>query len=91
MIHVADLLSPPFSLHHSRAPSEEFFRLKKIQGKKKRDAESAEQERLARPRDEDGNLLEAEQEETSRDDGLGNGAEGGKVMLEQGKDEDVIF
>lgn len=113
--HTTYSLHSTYSLHplHSlaiasfrfiRSPSEEFFRLKKIQGKKKRDAEAAEQERLARLKDkpkknkkkEDGNEDEdqdqdQEEEGNSGDSGLTNGAEGGKDMLDQGKDEDVIF
>lgn len=61
---------------------EEFFRLKKIQGKKKRDTEAAAAE------------MEAEREEGveySADSGIKGGAEGGADMLQQGKDEDVIF
>lgn len=77
---------------------EDFFRLKKIQGKKKRDAEVAEEEERKRIMDdptvdENGYPIEggAGGVKKSRDDGLKNGAEGGKDMLEQGKDEDVIF
>ena len=61
---------------------EEFFRLKKIQGKKKRDTEAAEAEMAAEKRDD---------VEYSADSGIGGGEAGGKDMLDQGKDEDVIF
>lgn len=60
--------------------SEEFFRLKKVQGKKKRKVEIAENEkRLAIQRGEN-------VEETT----IGGGADGGGDIL-GGKDEDVIF
>jgi len=62
--------------------SEEFFRLKKIQGKKKRDTEAAQAE-IAAEKEED--------VEYSADSGIGGGDAGGKDMLDQGKDEDVIF
>ncbi|KAG7571368.1 hypothetical protein FFLO_00720 [Filobasidium floriforme] len=61
---------------------EEFFRLKKIQGKKKRDTEAAEAEMAAEKQDG---------VEYSADSGIGGGDAGGKDMLDQGKDEDVIF
>ena len=61
---------------------EEFFRLKKIQGKKKRDTEAAEAEMAAEKQDG---------VEYSADSGIGGGDAGGNDMLDQGKDEDVIF
>jgi V-type H+-transporting ATPase subunit D len=65
---------------------EEFFRLKKVQGKKKRDAERADEDRAK------GNEAHtAEGGEVGRDDGIGGGEAGGGDMLHQGKDEDVIF
>jgi V-type H+-transporting ATPase subunit D len=68
----------PVSVSHS----EEFFRLKKIQGKKKRDTEAAQAE-IAAEKQED--------VEYSADSGIGGGDAGGRDMLDQGKDEDVIF
>ncbi|EKD03056.1 vacuolar ATP synthase subunit d [Trichosporon asahii var. asahii CBS 8904] len=65
---------------------EEFFRLKKVQGKKKRDAEKANAERLKNLQ-----ALEEQGHEVSKDEGMGGGAEGGGDMLHQDKDEDVIF
>ncbi|KAK0523725.1 H(+)-transporting V1 sector ATPase subunit D [Tilletia horrida] len=73
---------------------EEFFRLKKVQGKKKRTAEQAERERKA--------LAEAPAAEPSADSttatgagagdaGSGGGAGEGGDLLSGGKDEDVIF
>lgn len=62
---------------------EEFFRLKKVQGKKKRDAEKANE---ARKKENAG----VKDEERHADDGLTGGAEGGKGLMEE-KDEDVIF
>lgn len=65
---------------------EEFFRLKKVQGKKKRDAEKANAERLKNLQ-----ALEEQGHEVSKDEGIGAGADGGGDMLHQDKDEDVIF
>lgn len=65
---------------------EEFFRLKKVQGKKKRDAEKANAERLKNLQQ-----LEAQGHEASKDEGISGGAGGGGDMLGQDKDEDVIF
>lgn len=65
---------------------EEFFRLKKVQGKKKRDAEKANAERLKMLAQ-----LEEQGHEVSKDDGIAGGAGGGEDMLGQDKDEDVIF
>lgn len=65
---------------------EEFFRLKKVQGKKKRDAEKANAERLQQNQE-----TEATGGTVSKDDGIGGGAGGGSDMLHEGKDEDVIF
>ncbi|CAK9779648.1 hypothetical protein CC85DRAFT_298331 [Cutaneotrichosporon oleaginosum] len=61
---------------------EEFFRLKKVQGKKKRDAVTAEAERA---------LKNADVQEVHKDDGIGGGAAGGADMLDADKDDDVIF
>jgi V-type H+-transporting ATPase subunit D len=66
--------------------SEEFFRLKKVQGKKKRDAEATENQRAQQNAE-----FEAEGGEVHRDEGIGGGAGGGGDMLDEGKDEDVIF
>ena len=65
---------------------EEFFRLKKVQGKKKRDAEKRAEDRSKANEQhvQDGGELH-------KDEGMGNGAEGGRDMLDEGKDEDVIF
>lgn len=65
---------------------EEFFRLKKVQGKKKRDAEQAEANRTKANADH-----EAGGGELHKDEGVAGGAEGGKDMLDDGKDDDVIF
>ncbi|WVQ71285.1 hypothetical protein IAR50_000811 [Cryptococcus sp. DSM 104548] len=65
---------------------EEFFRLKKVQGKKKRDAATTE-ERRAEENDE----FEQAGGEKHADEGIGGGAGGGGDMLDEGKDEDVIF
>jgi V-type H+-transporting ATPase subunit D len=65
---------------------EEFFRLKKVQGKKKRDAEKVLEDRAKQNK-----TFEAEGGEVHRDDGIGGGAGGGADMLDEGKDEDVIF
>lgn len=66
---------------------EEFFRLKKVQGKKKRDAEKANAERKAlnEQHEKEGGQLE------NADEGMGGGAEGGRDVLGEDKDEDVIF
>ena len=66
---------------------EEFFRLKKVQGKKKRDAEKANAERKAlnEQHAEKGGKLD------NADEGVGGGAEGGRDVLGEDKDEDVIF
>ena len=60
--------------------------MKKVQGKKKRDAERAETERLGENEE-----FAKSGGEVHRDDGVGGGAEGGGDMLEEEKDEDVIF
>ncbi|ORX38724.1 ATP synthase subunit D-domain-containing protein [Kockovaella imperatae] len=65
---------------------EEFFRLKKVQGKKKRDAE-----RVLNERKEKNDAHEQSGGSVHRDEGIGGGAGGGDDMLGQGKDEDVIF
>ncbi|AFR93667.2 V-type H+-transporting ATPase subunit D [Cryptococcus neoformans] len=65
---------------------EEFFRLKKVQGKKKRDAANAEQSR-----ENENKAFEATGGELHRDEGIGGGVAGGADMLDEGKDEDVIF
>ncbi len=66
---------------------EDFFRLKKVQGKKKRDAEKGDNERTKQNREyEDGGGGEPH-----KDDGIGGGDAGGTDMLGEGKDEDVIF
>ncbi|KAJ9118562.1 hypothetical protein QFC22_003782 [Naganishia vaughanmartiniae] len=77
---------------------EEFFRLKKIQGKKKRDTEEADAEADAKAALAAANAArEAESGAPSRketenpDDGVGGGDAGGRDMLDQNKDEDVIF
>ena len=62
---------------------EEFFRLKKVQGKKKRDAERATDDRQSSNAAFEGDV--------HRDDGIGGGDAGGGDMLDEGKDEDVIF
>ncbi|PWN41919.1 V-type H+-transporting ATPase subunit D [Ceraceosorus guamensis] len=65
---------------------EEFFRLKKVQGKKKRNAELAENERRAAlMRGED-----PEEEEQERGE-KGSRGGGGGDLLSGGKDDDVIF
>lgn len=66
--------------------SEEFFRLKKVQGKKKRDADKGETERAAQNAE-----FESQGGELHKDDGIGGGEAGGTDMLGEGKDEDVIF
>ncbi|RSH81369.1 H(+)-transporting V1 sector ATPase subunit D [Saitozyma podzolica] len=66
---------------------EEFFRLKKVQGKKKRDAERANESRMK----ENKEFEEGGKGQVGRDDGIGGGEAGGGDMLDQGKDEDVIF
>ncbi|GHJ89153.1 hypothetical protein NliqN6_5555 [Naganishia liquefaciens] len=77
---------------------EEFFRLKKIQGKKKRDTEEADAladaaAGGAASSDADGKASGAEsgEQRENPDDGIGGGAAGGGDMLDQDKDEDVIF
>jgi V-type H+-transporting ATPase subunit D len=67
---------------HVADRSEEFFRLKKVQGKKKRDAAKANEERAEK---------NAGVEEVHKDDGIGGGAAGGADMLDADKDDDVIF
>lgn len=65
---------------------EEFYRLKKVQGKKKRDAERAMEDRVK------GNEAhEAQGGQVGADDGVGGGAAGSGDLLDEGKDEDVIF
>ena len=80
------------------ASREEFFRLKKIQGKKKRDTEEADAladaaAGGAASSDADGKASGAEsgEQRENPDDGIGGGAAGGGDMLDQDKDEDVIF
>jgi len=63
---------------------EEFFRLKKVQGKKKRDAEKAEAARLIKEADEEETRIEVETEETSS-----TTKQAGNLLND--KDEDVIF
>ena len=66
--------------------SEEFFRLKKVQAKKKRDADKAEDERTKQNdefRDGGG--------EVHKDEGIGGGEAGGSDMLGEERDQDVIF
>jgi V-type H+-transporting ATPase subunit D len=65
---------------------EEFFRLKKIQAKKKRDNAEADAKR-----EEDRKVSEELGVARHPDEGVGGGAAGGHDMLDQGKDEDVIF
>ncbi|KAK4687943.1 V-type H+-transporting ATPase subunit D, partial [Tremellales sp. Uapishka_1] len=65
---------------------EEFFRLKKVQGKKKRDAAVGDESR-AKANEE----LEKGGGEVHKDDGIGGGDAGGDDMLNEGKDDDVIF
>ena len=65
---------------------EEFFRLKKVQGKKKRDAE-----KVLQSRKEQNKEFEEQGGQVHKDEGIGGGAEGGADMLDEGKDEDVIF
>jgi V-type H+-transporting ATPase subunit D len=65
---------------------EEFFRLKKVQGKKKRDAEQADKDRTAANAEHT-----AGGGELQGDEGIGGGDAGGGDMLDEGKDEDVIF
>lgn len=60
--------------------------MKKVQGKKKRDAEQAEKSR------KESNTEHASAGgELHKDEGIGGGAAGGGDMLDEGKDEDVIF
>nr|XP_019011273.1 V-type H+-transporting ATPase subunit D [Kwoniella pini CBS 10737]OCF50054.1 V-type H+-transporting ATPase subunit D [Kwoniella pini CBS 10737] len=65
---------------------EEFFRLKKVQGKKKRDAEKSNESREGQNAEftEGGGELH-------KDEGIGGGNAGGADMLDEGKDDDVIF
>ncbi|WVW85842.1 hypothetical protein I302_107880 [Kwoniella bestiolae CBS 10118] len=65
---------------------EEFFRLKKVQGKKKRDAEKANESRQAQNAE-----FTERGGELHRDEGIGGGEAGGADMLDEGKDDDVIF
>ncbi len=65
---------------------EDFFRLKKIQAKKKRDTAESEAKRTVNREEEAALGIEAHP-----DDGIGGGEAGGRDMLDQGKDEDVIF
>lgn len=60
---------------------EEFFRLKKVSGKKERDAAAAELERQKKKK-------LADEQENAGDSGSGSGS--GDILGEQG-DEDVIF
>lgn len=57
-----------------------------MQGKKKRDAETR-----AENRSKQNAEFEAGGGEVHKDEGVGGGAEGGADMLDEGKDEDVIF
>lgn len=57
---------------------EEFYRLKKVQGKKHRDQESADKEAKAKKLLNEGNAEESK-------------VEGGGDVLGQGEDEDIIF
>jgi len=66
--------------------SEDFFRLKKVQGKKKRDAEKADSERAGQDKE-----FEGKGGDLHRDEGNGGGEAGGKDMLREEKDQDVIF
>lgn len=59
---------------------EEFFRLKKVKAAKKRHQDAAEKEREGAAK-QDGQALGS----------VGNGADGGTDILDDGKDEDVIF
>jgi V-type H+-transporting ATPase subunit D len=71
---------------------EEFFRLKKIQGKKKRDTEEADAMEDAKVEDKAaGTKSNKEEKQENPDDGIGGGDAGGGDMLDQGKDKDVIF
>ncbi|WVN85527.1 uncharacterized protein L203_100674 [Cryptococcus depauperatus CBS 7841] len=65
---------------------EEFFRLKKVQGKKKRDAAVTEEKREHQNKE-----FESKGGEVHKDEGIGGGAEGGADLLDGNKDEDVIF
>ncbi|WWC90901.1 uncharacterized protein L201_005839 [Kwoniella dendrophila CBS 6074] len=65
---------------------EEFFRLKKVQGKKKRDAEKSNEERT-----EQNEEYTNQGGELHKDEGIGGGDAGGNDMLNEGKDDDVIF
>ena len=57
-----------------------------MQGKKKRDAEQAEKTRT-----ESNSAHEATGGERHKDEGISGGAQGGGDLLDEGKDEDVIF
>ncbi|GMK58433.1 hypothetical protein CspeluHIS016_0504650 [Cutaneotrichosporon spelunceum] len=63
---------------------EEFFRLKKVQGKKKRDAAAADAARAEKNAAVDESVV-------AKDDGIGGGMAGGADMLDADKDDDVIF
>jgi len=82
----ADRYVPSLHLLTELTIREEFFRLKKVQGKKKRDAEQAEKTRTEANADHT-----ADGGEMHKDEGIGGGAGGGGDMLQEGKDEDVIF
>ena len=60
--------------------------MKKVQAKKKRDAEKVLQARTKQNKE-----FEEQGGEIQKDEGIGGGAEGGGDMLDEGKDEDVIF
>ncbi|KAE8239704.1 hypothetical protein A4X13_0g8111, partial [Tilletia indica] len=84
------------------ADREEFFRLKKVQGKKKRTAEEAERERTAAREAAEDQAANEEDQEEGQEEGrteaeidttpaIGGGAGEGSDLLSGGKDEDVIF
>ncbi|KAE8216082.1 hypothetical protein CF327_g665 [Tilletia walkeri] len=80
------------------ADREEFFRLKKVQGKKKRTAEEAERERTfarevaaAQAAEEEGEGETEAEAEADTTPAIGGGAGEGSDLLSGGKDEDVIF
>lgn len=81
--YVSPCLSPVWKDNTCR---EEFFRLKKVQGKKKRDAE-----KNTEGRKDANDAYQGGGGHVHRDDGVGGGAGGGGDMLDDGKDEDVIF
>ena len=60
--------------------------MKKVQAKKKRDADKGKTERAAQNAE-----FEGQGGEVHKDDGIGGGEAGGNDMLDEGKDEDVIF